>query len=306
MIMESPARMILSVIIPVYNSGRWLSRCLDSVLVQAFPHPWELILVDDGSTDDSGMICDTYAGRSTRIKVFHIGHQGASLARKQGLEMARGAYVTFIDSDDYVCPGYFENLYQLSIDTGCSIAACAVGDGQEVSEAKDPQVLTFDELMPRFFKYEFWGFVANLYTRRLFDEIPFPQATLSEDYFVMARLFAKEKKMAFLPASLYCYEKHEASLSHLPISDRSFDEFENVRDVFDFTAAEMPAYREYALSNVLESSVKLLLASGPQKKAFREQRKKLASFLADHRTEILSCKPLLPKTRLLAFLCSFL
>lgn len=296
---------LISLIVPVFNSAPYLRRCIDGLLAQTYRNT-EIILVDDGSSDESGLICEGYASTTTNIHVFHTENQGASLARRFGLGKAIGDYVSFVDSDDYVMPGYLEMLYGLVEETGCSIAACAVQGGITRQERTLPQVLSFDELMPRFFKYEFWGFVAKLYTRRLFDEIPFPQATISEDYYVMARLFAKEKKMAFLPASLYCYEKHEASLSHLPISDRSFDEFENVRDVFDFTAAEMPAYREYALSNVLESSVKLLLASGPQKKAFRQQRRKLASFLADHRAEILSCKPLLPKTRILALLCSFL
>ena len=90
------------------------------------------------------------------IKVFHIDNRGASLARKYGIEKAQGAYVTFVDSDDYIKDGYLETLYQLSLATGCSIAACAVEGAPGISESYLSQILLFDELMPRFFKYEFW------------------------------------------------------------------------------------------------------------------------------------------------------
>ena len=293
----------LSVIIPVYNSESWISRCLDSIVSQRFVEQFETILIDDGSTDGSGAICDTYARRLPNIRVFHTDNQGASLARKYGVEKALGQYVTFVDSDDYVKSGYLETLYRISLDTGCSIAACAVEGGSCASKQHEPQVLRFDELMPRFFKYEFWGFVAKIYSRDLFLSISFPTATISEDYYVMAQLFEKERVLAFSPALLYVYDHHPESLSRLPISKRAFEEFENVKAVFDFTSDKMPEFRAYALSNAVESAVKLLLASRKTKR-YQEQKKLLYAFLKNHRNEIVFCKPLNPKTRILAVYCS--
>lgn len=296
---------VLSVIIPVFNSEPWLCRCLDSVVSQRFDNQFEIILIDDGSTDGSGAICDNYACRYSNVKVFHLENRGASLARKYGIERAQGQFVTFIDSDDFVKEGYFETLYQLSQETGCAIAACAVAGIPGPSGSSKPNVLLFEELMPRFFKYEFWGLVAKIYALDLFAGIDFPSASLSEDYFVIAHLFERERKMAFSPVALYVYDHHEQSLSHTPISKKAFEEFENVKGVLDFTSVRMPQYRDYALSNTTETAVKLLLASRKDKTTFQNWRKTVSSFLADNRFAILTCKPLLFKTRLMAFLFSF-
>lgn len=96
----------LSVIIPVYNTEKYLSRCVDSVLGQGFTD-FELLLIDDGSTDSSGIICDQYAKRDSRVHVFHKENGGASSARNMGLDNAKGEWVTFVDSDDYVLDNYF-------------------------------------------------------------------------------------------------------------------------------------------------------------------------------------------------------
>ncbi|WP_233577197.1 glycosyltransferase [Parabacteroides sp. TM07-1AC] len=94
-----------SIVVPVYNSERFLHKCIDSLLDQSYPD-FELVLVDDGSTDSSGRICDEYAGKDLRIKVIHTVNQGVSVARNLGLSVARGKYVNFVDSDDWVSPRY--------------------------------------------------------------------------------------------------------------------------------------------------------------------------------------------------------
>ena len=100
----------ISIIIPVYNSAKYLERCLDSILAQTFTFK-ELILVNDGSKDSSGEICDKYSLKDTRISVYHNQNMGASAARNFGLEKATGDYISFIDSDDWIEPTFYENFF---------------------------------------------------------------------------------------------------------------------------------------------------------------------------------------------------
>lgn len=90
----------ISIIVPVYQAEKWMRRCLDTIIVQSFVD-WECILVDDGSTDDSGAVCDEYAARDNRFKVIHKENGGVSSARQVGLDIARGSYVIHADTDDY-------------------------------------------------------------------------------------------------------------------------------------------------------------------------------------------------------------
>lgn len=101
----------ISIIVPVYNSEKYLHRCIDSILAQTFKD-FELLLIDDGSTDRSGKICDEYAAKDERISVFHKQNEGASEARNYGLSRANGVYVSFIDSDDWMEPSYYDNFFE--------------------------------------------------------------------------------------------------------------------------------------------------------------------------------------------------
>lgn len=300
-----------SLIIPIYNSVFWLQRCLDSVMVQSFHGSLEIILVDDGSSDGSGAICDEYAARDSRIKVFHTSNQGASLARRFGLEQASGEYVTFVDSDDFVASNYVSTLYELLQKNNVNISACGVhrlkSSDEIMPEAVDgvTSVLEREELFRRFFKYEFWGFWGGMYLREELLDIDFPKSTLSEDYFVKAHLFQKEQRMAYTSAPLYYYEIHEGSLSHQRLSKKAFEEFDNVKGVYDFVTKEMPDFTDYALSNAVETTVKLLrLMLNDVSGAFLSEKQMLQDFLRTHRKEIAFCSPLNNKVKLLALLGS--
>lgn len=296
----------ISIIIPVYNSSSFLRRCVDSILAQSYKGNKEVILVDDGSTDGSGAICDDYVRKNADVTVYHTENKGASLARRYGLERASGEYVTYVDSDDYVDTDYISVLIYLENKYNLGISACSVSRvncGQPIqggSVESDAFVLEKDELFHRFFKYEFWGFWGKLYKRELLMDIPFPTATLSEDYFVMAHLFQKEKRMAYTPVPHYFYEQHEGSLSHQISSPRAFEEFINVRDVYSFTCSQLPEYEMYALSNAVETAVKLLWSKTAVLE--KSQRQELAGFLRQHRKDMIQCKPLNRKVALLALL----
>ena len=109
---------LISIIVPIYNSEETLNRCVDSILNQTF-HDWELLLIDDGSTDKSGEICDEYAATDSKIKVFHKENGGVSLARNLGMDNAKGIWIAFCDSDDYVDENWL-NLFVENLSPGIS------------------------------------------------------------------------------------------------------------------------------------------------------------------------------------------
>lgn len=104
----------VTVIVPVYNVSSFLSKCIESICGQEYPF-LEIILVDDGSTDESGKICDSYAEKDTRIKVIHKQNQGVSLARNTGLDVATGQWICFVDGDDYIMPEYVSYMLALGV-----------------------------------------------------------------------------------------------------------------------------------------------------------------------------------------------
>ena len=113
----------VSIIIPIYNTGKYLHRCIKSILSQTLTG-FELILVDDGSVDESGKICDEYARQDDRIKVIHKKNEGVSIARNTGINIAQGEYIGFIDSDDWIEPDMHEKLYHLALEKQCDIVMC--------------------------------------------------------------------------------------------------------------------------------------------------------------------------------------
>lgn len=115
----------ISVIVPVYNAEKSLTVCIESIQKQTYTN-WELILIDDGSSDRSGIICDEFAGRDERIKVFHQENAGVSIARNQGIESSVGEYLVFIDSDDYITEQHLSNLYKAVQSAGSDLVVCDV------------------------------------------------------------------------------------------------------------------------------------------------------------------------------------
>lgn len=303
---------MISVIIPIFNSERFLRRCIDSIIAQDYKD-FEAILINDGSTNNSETICKEYAVKYDNIVVYHKKNEGASLARKYGLDKANGKYVCFVDSDDWVAPDYISKLYTLIEKYNVNVSACSIqkvkiGDNNDnnIREISQSSLLQFKDLMPRYFKYEFWGFPGKLYLKEVFNQVTFPSATLSEDYYVMTQLFNHERQLAYTEEPLYYYEYHENSLSHQKLSKRAFEEFENVKAVYEYTASNFSQYKDYALSNVVETCVKLYsMAKDENSRTLHKNNlASLSTFLRKHQKEIFSCKPLNYKVRILSLLLS--
>lgn len=204
---------LLSVIIPVYNVEKYLKRCVDSVLNQKYRN-LQIILVDDGSTDSSGKICDEFLIKDDRINVIHKDNGGLSSARNIGLDNAKGELITFLDSDDYVDASMYNELIEILEKNSCDIAACAV---QEVDEEYKIQTrktfdnslsfLTREEVIEDLYKqekvrFEVWN---KVYTKEVLEDVRFIKGQIYEDVNFDRLVFQKIKKYAFLNKPLHFY-----------------------------------------------------------------------------------------------------
>lgn len=204
---------LISIIVPIYNVETYLERCVESLRTQTYAN-LEIILVDDGSPDGCPAICDAYAGKDIRIRVIHQENAGLSGARNAGIEIAKGEYLAFVDSDDYVTPDFIQSLYELLQETGCSIGQCrfAYVQGEPLKSEPNPSFRIYrgESLMEQLYgpEEEATYFVVawnKLYRRELFENIRYPLGRIHEDEATTYRLFHQGRKLAFLDRTLYGY-----------------------------------------------------------------------------------------------------
>lgn len=216
---------LISVIIPVYNVEKYLRECVDSVLSQTYSN-LEILLIDDGSTDSSGAICDEYATRDGRIRVIHQKNGGLSAARNAGLDAARGQYISFIDSDDFIGPLFIEVLYQTIKEENAQIAACGYcrfQDGESIGEeplsghrfiwSRKEAILELTKVNDHC-RGEFVTISCNkLYIRSLFENLRFPVGKLHEDEYMILPLLLQIERMVKCEDVLYFYRQRSDSIT---------------------------------------------------------------------------------------------
>ncbi|MDE6243946.1 MAG: glycosyltransferase family 2 protein [Muribaculaceae bacterium] len=255
---------LISVIIPVYNSEAYLERCVTSVLEQDY-RPIEIVLINDGSTDTSASLCERLrTDYPSVVRVIHQANTGASIARKNGIEAAKGEYIVFVDSDDFVSSFYVSSLYNAIRSTKSTMSVCSVkclraGEDVQYEQPNGPVVLSQKELFKKFYNYEFWGFYGGCYPRELFSEsIIYPDATINEDYYVKTQIFSHQESVAYVSTPLYYYEKHTGSLSSLPLSIRALGEVDNAIASLEYIKKHCPQYSLQALAIASEAVSKWL------------------------------------------------
>lgn len=205
----------ISVIIPVYKVESYIRECIDAVIDQSY-RDLEIILVDDGSPDNCGKICDEYAEKDGRIKVIHQKNAGLSAARNSGLEAASGAYIGFVDSDDYPETDMFESLYRSMTESGSDISVCGVKKfgNEKKSEFYGKKLAGRTDFMKLLLSEEVKSYVWNkLYKREMFCRIRFPEGELFEDMRVMHLIAEKAGSVSFTDASFYNYRIRNNSIT---------------------------------------------------------------------------------------------
>ena len=284
---------LLSVIVPVYNVEAYVARCVESILNQTYKN-LEVILVDDGATDASGAICDTFAAQDPRVRVIHKENGGLSSARNAGLETATGEYITFVDSDDWIEGDALEKLLAAALEHQVELV---VGGRYDVDGKtgekrlglcpRRQEVISGEELVGRIFLWDNCDSSAcdKLFARRLFREVRFPMGKVCEDVPVMYRIVLDAGRAALLDKPVYNYFHRPGSISNSTLSEKTFHFSQHTAEIYPYIKKHHPAIEPQArflrvrsLSHILllleqsEDEVRVRF-SEEYRKARRELRK---------------------------------
>lgn len=224
---------LISVIVPIYNVEKYLARCVDSIVNQTYKN-LEIILVNDGSPDLCPQMCDDYAEKDSRIKVVHKKNGGLSDARNAGMAVAKGEYISFIDSDDYVSDDFFECLLDVMNKENSDIAECSVvklyEDNRFDEFSDDLSVKTYDTqdamsalIAENPFHQHVWN---KLYKTELVRDIPYAVGKLNEDEFWTYQVFGRANKVSKLNKTMYYYFQRNSSIMGVGYNIRRLDALE--------------------------------------------------------------------------------
>lgn len=271
--MVRPYFSMVSVIVPVYNAGRFVDEAVASVTAQTFAD-WELILVDDGSTDDSGRRCDEAAASDSRIRVIHKPNGGLSDARNAGIDAARGEWITFLDADDRLDPRALELMTAEAASTRAEVvcadfyaSADASAAPADMAKAYSHETVTGREAVRRML-YQSGGpsssMCGRLYARALWRNLRFRKGTWYEDLDIFYRLMLRSRGVALMPGRLYLYRVHPGSFTQ-QWSKRRMDVLDVCDRMVDYLGRHYPelapAARERRMSAAF-NMLGLMLAEG--------------------------------------------
>ena len=221
----------ISVIVPVYRVEKYLPACIDSILNQTFTD-FELILVDDGSTDRCPEICDETAKRDARVRAIHQVNQGLSAARNAGIEAAHGAWLSFVDSDDFLAPDFLKTLHDAAVRAGADCALCGVQLTDEAGQKIGQPLSVADgvrtgrsilETLCRASEIPYLVAWNKLYRRDVFQTLRYPVGMQNEDTYLAAELFDTVQTVICVSKPMYFYRQRADSIMHTAVTTRNLD-----------------------------------------------------------------------------------
>lgn len=253
---------LISIIIPVYNVEGYLRRCIDSVLAQSLSD-FEVILVNDGSTDNCRAICKEYALKDSRIVVINKENGGPSSARNAGLDIAKGEYIGFVDADDYIAADMYSFLYENIREYQADISVCSfykVGEtgplksfvpvGMKKYMNKEEAIRTL--LSRKYFESYAWN---KLFSKSLFDDVKFPENQIFEDFAIMFRLFDKCRAVIYISEPKYYYVQRKGSLINSGFNLSKLRFVEEYKRILDFSRSRGGIYDEEATAGYIISNL---------------------------------------------------
>lgn len=218
---------MISIIVPVYKVEPYLRQCVDSILGQTY-RDIDVLLIDDGSPDRCGEICDEYAEKDDRVRVFHTENRGLSATRNLGLAEAKGEYIGFVDSDDWIEPDMYEVLLRRMQETGADIGVCGVWyeykDNTKAGTNIKDEIYTGAEAIDALIFVKLGNTVWNkLYTKKAWESVSFPEGHLSEDVPTIYKLFGSKCAVVSNSVHLYHYRQRVDSASHTRTMENLID-----------------------------------------------------------------------------------
>jgi len=300
---------LISVIVPVYNVSAYLDRSMETLVAQTYRN-LEIILVDDGSKDNSGEQCDAWAQKDPRIRVIHQENGGPSRARNAGLDVMSGAYVMFFDSDDLLSPDICRVLYD-ALDADSDIAVCDfvhVFPGQPCEFAlTDQQEMLTPETVVRKMWYQ-TGFLpsagAKLYRRTIFERLRFTPGLVFEDIDLLHEVFWQTNRIVYNHSRLYGYIHRENSITTSAFSLRDTDILKVADKILQFAQDKpviLPAAESYAATSALR-----IYLNAPEDSCYSEALHRAEALLRAHGKRVLADRNARLKNRgalLLYFTC---
>lgn len=248
---------LISVIIPVYNVEKYLNKCITSVVEQTYKN-LEIIIVDDGSTDQSPEICDEWKKRDSRIQVVHSSNGGAGKARNTALDMATGDYVTFVDSDDYIAPQMYQVLLEQFYD-GIGIVECnysmVYDDSEEFKEERkiykihtySAMEAMYENINDHIFRQLIWN---KMYRKDVIKGIYFPTGKKIDDEFWTYQAIGNASKLIYMDQKLYAYRQQEQSVMHLLDAKKRLEALKAKEERHKYICKFMPQLKTESLNNL--------------------------------------------------------
>ena len=259
----SQEKALISIIIPVYKVEKYLEKCIQSLINQTYEN-LQIILVDDGSPDNCGKICDEYAKKDHRIEVIHKSNGGLSDARNKGLEIAKGEYIGFIDSDDYIESDMYEVLYNLLKQYNADVSICnfyTVSQGKISIKNADNGINEYNRieilkeiLLDKNIQSYAWN---KLYKKELFDEIKYPIGKKYEDIGTTFYLLEKCNKVVVTGKSEYYYINRQDSIVNNVTESTITDYIELIMQRYDYieeNIKELSSYNKDYLKRILKTA----------------------------------------------------
>lgn len=286
--MEQP---LISIIVPIYKVERYIHRCIESLIHQDFTNI-EIILVDDGSPDKCGIICDEYKEKDSRIKVIHQSNGGLSAARNSGINIARGEYLMFVDSDDWVDSDFCSYAYQKAKDTNSDIVVFGYQDEFEnktiLHSVEQEEKLSIEDALIELHGGKIMSFAWNkIYNAFLFDKIRYPVGRLYEDVGTTYLLFDKANSVFLAKKMTYHYQQRKDSIvGREYIAKDAIDWFEQNMDRFSFIQKKYPSVLKsvwYDYGKTVLLCCKILAS----KKGYDQDLSRMENFLINNKQEIL-------------------
>lgn len=278
---------LISVIVPVYNVEKWLNKCVDSILGQTHKN-LEVILVDDGSPDRCGEICDEYAKKDARVKVIHKENGGLPDARNKGIDASIGEYIAFVDSDDYIASDMYEEMLAKMTEHGADMAVCGVYNispyrSNISSVCDDVKVMTNDEAMEAYYSTQLIGCSAcnKLYKNVLWKEFRFPKG-ICEDIRIFYKVLASTEKLVHIGKAKYYYNVRESSIMHSSFNPELLILNEAIDEEYEAVKNRYPNVCKKLWDKRIEIRVDIIkkIACSSEEKRFNEALDEMLRFLS--------------------------